>query len=100
MTLPVIVLPSADLDIAAAIRHYNKHRLGYGELFRLELDRTIGIIARWPEAYEQVTPRLRRAVLHRFQHAVIYRPFPACIRVVGVIPTRRDPAIFPGLDTP
>lgn len=75
MTLRVIILPSASLDIATAIRYYEGTRAGYGELFRLDLDRTIGIVADWPEAYERVTQRLRRAAVHQFSETVVYRPF-------------------------
>lgn len=98
MTLPVIVLPAAETDIQAAIDHYNSVRPGYGELFRLEGDRAIALVRRWPEGYERVTPRLRRAVLHRFWYAVIYRPLPQAVRIVGVISTCRDPAVVAGLE--
>ncbi|MBK9126344.1 MAG: type II toxin-antitoxin system RelE/ParE family toxin [Phycisphaerales bacterium] len=98
MTLPVIVLPAAETDIRDAIDYYDGLRPGSGELFRLEVDRAIALVRRWPEGYERVTPRLRRAVLHRFWYAVIYRPLPQAVRIVGVISTRRDPAVVAGLE--
>lgn len=98
MTLPVTVVPAAETDIQGACHHYNQGRPGHGELFRLEMDRAIALIRRWPESHERVTPRLRRAVLHRFSHAVIYRLLPEYIRIVGVISPRRDPAVVVGLE--
>lgn len=98
MILPVIVLPQAESDIAAAVRRYAEARTGYGDLFRLELDRTLGIVARWPNLYEHVTERLQRAPIHRFTDVVVYRVLPSTIRVVGVVSMRRDPAVFAALD--
>lgn len=98
MTLPVFLLPAAEADIRSAMSYYDEVRPGYGDLFRLEMDRTIGMIRRWPESYERITPRLRRAVLHRFWYAIIYRPLPEYIRIVGVVSTRRDPAIVESRD--
>jgi plasmid stabilization system protein ParE len=98
MTLRVILLPAAENDIQAAINHYESVRPGYGELFRLDVDRAIALVRRWPEGYERVTPRLRRALLHRFWYAVIYRPLPDVLRVVGVVSTYRDPAVLVGLE--
>ena len=98
MMCPVVLLPAAEDDIQAAINHYETVRPSYGELFRLDMDRTIALIRRWPEGHERVTPRLRRALLHRFWYAVIYRPLPAAIRIVGVISTYRDPAVLADLE--
>lgn len=98
MTWHVLLLPAAETDIQAAIDHYNSVRPGYGELFRLEVDRAVALIRRWPEGYERVTPRLRRAVLRRFWYAVIYRPLPDAIRIVGVVSTYRNPAILAGIE--
>ena len=98
--LPILVLPAAESDIDAAMTHYDEVRPGYGELFRLEIDRTLSLIRRWPSGYEQVSPTLRRAVVHRFPYAVVYRVLPDVIRIVGVVPTRRDPAQYTALDDP
>jgi hypothetical protein len=98
MTLPVIVLPKAEAAIAAAIDHYESLRPGHGELFRLEVDRVLGVVARWPESYERATPRLRRAPIRHFSELVIYHSLPTIIHVVGVISARRDPSVFGSLD--
>lgn len=98
--LPILILPAAESDLRSAMAHYDEVRSGYGELFRLEIDRTLGLIRRWPSGYEQVSPTLRRAVVHRFPYAVVYRVLPDQVRVVGVVPTRRDPAQYSALDDP
>jgi hypothetical protein len=98
MTLPIVVLPAAEADIRAAIAHFDDVRPGYGELFRLEVDRAFALIAHWPPSFERVSANLRRAVLHRFPYAVIYRPLPDYIRIIGVVSTRRDPLVLSELD--
>ncbi len=46
--LPILILPAAESDLRFAMAHYDEVRSGYGELFRLEIDRTLGLIRRWP----------------------------------------------------
>lgn len=98
MTRPAILLPRASLAISSAVRYYDKARPGHGTLFLLEVERTIDIIVHWPEAYELATSRLRRAPIRRFADTVVYRPFRTFIRVVNIVPDRRDPAILASLD--
>lgn len=98
MTLPVIFLPRASLAIVDAMEYYERVRPGHGTLFQMEIERTIDIIAHWPASYERVTPRLRRAPIRRFADTVVYRPFPSFIRVINLVPDRRDPAIIASLD--
>lgn len=98
MTFPVIVLPPAEADIAAAIRYYDQLRSGHGELFLVELDRTFALISLWPEGCERVTRHLRRALIHEFTEAVIYRPLDDQIRVLRVLSTYRDPAILKSIN--
>lgn len=98
MTRPVILLPRASLAIANAVDYYERVRPGYGDLFLLEAERVIDIIAHWPEAYALATPRLRRAPIRRFTDTVVYRPLPTFIRVVDVISDRRNPAVMKSFD--
>lgn len=98
MTLPVAIRPRAQLAIAPAANYYDAVRPGYGTLFLLELERTLDIIVHWPDACALATQRLRRAPTRRFDDTVVYRPFPSFIRVVNVVPARRDPAIIAALD--
>lgn len=97
MTLTVIVLPAAEEDIGAAVDHYNSVRVGCGEFFRLEVDRAIQLMQLWPDACERVSQRHRRVLLRRFPYMVIYRPLTDHIRVLAVLPTRRDPAVLHNL---
>ncbi|MGH7242364.1 MAG: type II toxin-antitoxin system RelE/ParE family toxin [Phycisphaerales bacterium] len=90
MTLPVVITPEARLDMATAIAYYNE-AARIGELFRLEVDRTIGLIQLWPEGCEVLEQPYRRAVMHHFGYLVVYRILPGCIRVIAVIAAARDP---------
>ncbi|MFO0835783.1 MAG: hypothetical protein U0638_12490 [Phycisphaerales bacterium] len=100
MTIPVTVLPKAKLAIAWSMDYYEKLRPGYGGLFLIEIERTFDIIAHWPEAYELVTSRLRRAPVRRFNDLVVYRPLQSGVRILNVVAARRDPAITRSLDLP
>lgn len=100
MTLPVLFLPLAELDVLTITDRYEQVRPCLGELFRMELSRTIGLIAQWPDAYQYLTERLRRAPVHRFSELVIYEPLSMQIRVVGVVSARRDPALATSFNLP
>jgi hypothetical protein len=100
MTLPIVFLPLARRDVLVAIEQYERARPGLGTLFHMELNRTIGLIAQWPGAYQHLSERLRRVPLHGFSELVIYEPLSTHIRVVGVVSARRDPAFVASLDQP
>ncbi len=92
MATPVVFLPAAIEDLRRAQRYYEQKQASLGELFRLEVDRTLGVIEYWPHSYERVNATLRRAFVQRFPYAIIYRPLENSIRVVGILATQQNPS--------
>lgn len=93
--LPVLVLPPAKADILTAARCFDEQRPGHGQVFVLQLFGTLLHIREFPESCQRFLGDYRRALLHRFKHAVVYRCLPNGIEVVGVMRDRRDPAAWP-----
>lgn len=60
--------------------------------FADDLDRTVGFVTDNPEMYAQVYRGLRRAVLKRFDYAVVYRLLYDGIVVLGVLHCKLDPS--------
>ncbi len=92
--IPVLILPDAKADIGASAQRFDDARQGYGQLFIRQVLHTIQQIREFPESHQRFRGDCRRAILHRFHHAVVYRNLPAHIEIVGVIADRRDPSIW------
>ena len=83
--------PEASADIAEAFSYYEGQRTGLGTAFVAELNRTTDFIEAFPEACPLAHAGLRRALVHRFPHAVYYRLSTELIEVKAVLGTHRDP---------
>jgi plasmid stabilization system protein ParE len=91
MKSAVIITPAAELDIADAIEWYEAISPDLPPAFRLALDTALSLIADYPDSHASVARGMRRALLHRFSHAVFYRQEASVIHVLGVLHTTRDP---------
>ena len=91
MIAAVIISPAAERDLAAAIAWYEAARAGLSADFRLAADAALERIARHPKAFPLIGRGMRRALLHRFPHAVFYRHQAEAVQVVAVLHTSRDP---------
>jgi plasmid stabilization system protein ParE len=94
MSSTVIITPAAQGDLAEAIEWYESNRPGLSYDFRLALDATLGLISRYPDACALIAPGLRRALLHRFPHAVYYRHGQALIEVIAILHPSRSPRVW------
>jgi plasmid stabilization system protein ParE len=91
---PVIISPAAELDLAQSRDWYESVRSGLSRDFELAFDAALCRIARNPQSYEKVGHGLRRALLHRFPHAIFYRERPNAVQVVAVLHPCRHPRIW------
>ncbi len=91
MSLPLIVNPEAEEDLAQAKAWYDGQRQGLGEEFLLCVEEAFEGIRRMPTAHNKVFQELRRALIRRFPYAVFYRVDDEQITVVAVYHSRRDP---------
>lgn len=76
MTAPRLrVHRAAREEISAARRYYAAQRAGLGRAFLAEVDAVLAFALEHPDMYPAFapdTPVVRRAVLHRFPHALVY----------------------------
>ena len=92
MSLPLTVLAVAEGDIERAVAWYDAQRPKLGDAFLLDLGDVLEHVRQYPEMYQLIAGRVRRAVLHGFPYSVIYRILPDAIQVVGVLHSQLDPA--------
>ena len=91
MSLPLIVTPEAEADMAEAKAWYEGRRTGLGEDFVLCVEAALEHVRRAPGAARQVQPGVRCVALQRFPYGVFYRVDPEQIAVLAVYHASRDP---------
>lgn len=89
--LTVRFMPEARQDVRVARAWFTDIHPSLADRFGRDLDRTVGFVADNPEMYAQVYRGLRRAVLKRFDYAVVYRLLRDEIVVLGVLHCKLDP---------
>jgi len=91
VSLPLIITPEAETDLADAKAWYENRREGLGEEFILCVEEAFDRIRRIPEGASEVVPGIRRVVVRRFPYGVFYRIDADQIAVIAVYHSRRDP---------
>lgn len=84
---------AANEDVRAAYRWLEEVRPGLGRAFVEELNRLTARIGHHPAMYQRFRGECRRAVLSRFDYAIVYRVLDDAVQVVGVLHCRLDPAV-------
>jgi plasmid stabilization system protein ParE len=97
MSLPVVLLASAEADLADAREWYRQNGPDLENEFAASVHETLERIRLNPTAYESEGP-FRRAFLHRFPYRIVYRATAAQIAVVAVLHTGRDPRVWQDRD--
>jgi plasmid stabilization system protein ParE len=91
MSLPLIITPEAEQDLADARSWYEGKRAGLGERFVLCVEAALDQIRRIPEGATEVYPGIRRVVVRQFPYGVFYRIDTDQIAVIAVYHSKRDP---------
>jgi plasmid stabilization system protein ParE len=91
MTLPLIIRPAAEADLADAKDWYDGRREGLGDEFLLCVEEALGRLTRAPEAHAVLKKGVRRALVRRFPYGIFYRVEADHIAVLAVFHNRRDP---------
>jgi len=91
MSLPLVVLPGAEADLAEAKAWYESNRPGWSEKSRLRVEEAFERIGRMPELHAEIYKRVRRTFIRQFPYAVFYRIEDDRVVAVAVMHTRRDP---------
>ena len=79
----------------AAFAWYEQRQAGLGTDFLRACDATFSAIARMPQAYREIRPRVRRALLRRFPYMVFFVEDAERVVVVGVVHVRQSPDVWP-----
>ena len=82
-SLPFLITPEAEEDLADAKASYNRRRQGLGDDFILCVERA-GPHLCVPQPAAEVYPGVRRVVVRRFPFGVFYRIDPDQIAVIAV----------------
>lgn len=90
------LLPEADADIDGALAWYFEEDPELAARFAIEIERVFDRIVENPAAWTTLEPGIRRALLHGFPYAVIYRVEPERLLIVTVTHQHRDPGHWRG----
>jgi plasmid stabilization system protein ParE len=91
VSLPLILQPEAEADLAEAKKWYDGRQEGLAEEFKLGVEEVLDRIQRMPESHPEIYKGVRRCLARRFPYAVFYRVEEARTVVIAVMHTRRDP---------
>lgn len=93
MTLPIYFAPAATEDVRVACRWLDDVQPALGDELISELHRIAQLISQHPDMYERVGRGCRRAVLRRYDYAIVYRVRNSQIEILGMLHCRLDPSI-------
>lgn len=91
MSLPLIVTPEAEADLADIRACYEGQRVGSGERLILRVEAALAQIQFAPLSAAEVSRGVRRVGVRRFPYGVFYRVSPSQIAVIAVYHNRRNP---------
>jgi hypothetical protein len=88
--------PEASEELFEAANWYEDRRVGLGFDFLAAVDRTVGLVQRWPHAAPSAThvpigAVIRRAPIGRFPYRLVYLQVQVEIRVLAVAYEARRP---------
>ncbi len=91
----LVVRPQAAFEMDAAFAYYEQQRLGLGHDFLRAVDVVFATLREYPEMGPVIAPRIRRALLKRFQYGVFYVLRPTEIVILAVLDLRQSPRRWP-----
>lgn len=94
MSLPVVLRPDAETDLAEATRWYERQQSGLGERFVGQVSAALDRVSEGPGMYDLIWEDVRSYRLHGFPYLIYYRILPDHIEVLAVLHGARDPATW------
>ena len=96
MSYKVKLLPIVFSDLRKAKKWYNEQQTYLGEEFKSEVNKEITYISEYPRHYQCKYKELRQSLIPRFPYAIYYliEEKQKQVIIVGVLHTKRDPAII------
>jgi plasmid stabilization system protein ParE len=93
--LPLSILASAAFEMDAAFAWYEQRQSGLGTDFLRACDASFSTVARVPQSFREVRPRVRRAFLRRFPYMVFFTLEESRVVILGVVHVRQSPDVWP-----
>jgi plasmid stabilization system protein ParE len=87
----VRILSAAEYEFLDAVHYYNDECPGLGFEFAAEVQNTIDRIRNNPEAWAQLSSRIRRCLTQRFPFGVIYELAHDEVLIVSIMHMNRHP---------
>lgn len=82
---------AAEGEFYEAIVYYNGESEGLGYEFAAEVNRTLGRIIAYPNAWAPLSRRTRRCRTNRFPYGIVYQSRGDVVLIVAVMHLHRDP---------
>jgi len=83
--------PLAQIELEEAFAWYEEQVVGLGYEFLDEFDKSIRLIATFPQLFEQIEDGVRRSLLNRFPYGIIYGIDENRIVIIAVAHLKREP---------
>ncbi len=96
MTSQIDFRPEAEREMRSAFVWYEAQQPGLGEAFVSAVESALETISTFPQAAPTVHRNVRRHLLKRFPHSILYLVERGRIVVVAVYHGRRDPGGWKG----
>jgi toxin ParE2 len=87
-------LESAQYELDDAVEYYNQQKSGLGIEFLSEIIDSLNRISEYPDAWQELTKRTRRCLIHRFPYGIIYQNRNDMILIVAVANLHRKPTYW------
>lgn len=91
MSLPLVINPLAEADLADARAWYESQRSGLGDELIAGVDVALRLVQEHPLTPAIVFRDVRRVLVRRFPYGIFYRVDDDQITVIAVYHARRDP---------
>jgi len=91
MTRRVLVTEHAETELHDIARWYDGRCPGLGKAMLAKFELTVIQIEQFPESFERIDERYRRAFLGRFPYFIVYRVVVDTVRILRVMPEKGDP---------
>lgn len=94
--MEVAFLPLAQTELDDAFSWYEEQAVGLGYEFLDELDKSIRLIASFPNFHPLVDKKVRRCLINRFPYGLFFGVSADTIIVVAVAHLKRKPTYWSG----
>ncbi|MBA3356683.1 MAG: type II toxin-antitoxin system RelE/ParE family toxin [Pyrinomonadaceae bacterium] len=89
--MKVSFLLTAQSEFEETIDYYDEQRTGLGLEFLAEVGQALERISHYPEAWSQLSSRIRRCLVNRFPYSVIYEVRSELLIIVAIQHHHRKP---------